>query len=157
MSRRTATTAVVGAAVLLGACAGGGGMAGETVTASPVVTTVTSTNTVANTSTVAGVASPATVTVTATPSEEPAAGACEPSMFSAEFTEPVVLFCDGQWVRAGQAQTDWVQLYRYVDDRWEEHTHDGRSELTGYTCYEESRLRANGAPEELLGQALLCE
>ena len=155
MSRRIAAAAVAGSAALLGACAGGGGATGETVTASPVVTTVTSTSTSANT--VAGASQPATVTVTATSSGEPAGNVCDPAQFYTDFTEPVVLFCDGQWARAGQKQTDHVLLFRHTGDLWQEYGTHGEMEGSGYGCYDEARLRADGAPEELVGQALLCQ
>ncbi len=117
---------------------------------------------------VAGAPEPATVTVTvtATPSTETvtpvtttasAADACDPANFLADFTEPVVMFCDGAWARAGQAQTDHVLLYRHAEDRWRQHPHDSRAGQSGYFCYDEATLREEGAPEELIAEVLLCD
>lgn len=86
-------------------------------------------------------------------------GGCSPADFLEEtpFTDPVVLFCDGQWARAGQAQTDHVLIFRFIQDTWQTHRSDGESPLTGYQCYEEEILRAAQAPEELIDQVLICD
>ncbi|QGU05820.1 hypothetical protein [Corynebacterium comes] len=144
-----------GAALILSACTDGNGEDGVTTTAPPPETV---TVTVAPTA-------PATVTTTttttaATPpaatSTPPLAGGCGSTNFLSEFTEPVVLFCDGSWARAGQAQTDHVTLFRFGDGQWRAHPADGRSPVTEYLCYDEQTLRAAGAPEELVGQVSLC-
>lgn len=89
----------------------------------------------------------------------PALGGCSPEDFleDAPFTEPVVLFCDGEWARAGQAQTDHVLIFSFTQDTWQTHPSDGESLLTGYQCYEEGILRASEAPEELIDQVLICD
>ena len=137
----------VGAAALLGACAGDPGEGTQ------VTTTVTAP------------APPAgTVTTTLPPTSSPpsppppasTAGDCDRSEFLVDFTDPVVMFCDGAWARAGQAQTDHVLLFRFLEGEWRTHPADGRSPVTEYQCYDEDRLRAAGAPEELIGQVSLC-
>ncbi|MDR7330084.1 hypothetical protein [Corynebacterium guangdongense] len=140
-SRRAAAVLASGAAVLLGACGGGA----QTPTTPTLTEAESSTLTV--TVSVTGPASPGTA---------PATDPCQPAAFVADFTEPVVLFCAGGWARAGQAQTDHVLLYRLEGERWRQHPHDGRSSATGYVCYDESILRAEGAPRELIDQVLLC-
>lgn len=100
---------------------------------------------------------PASAT-TATPPQTtaPTAGDCDRSEFLVDFTDPVVMYCDGSWARAGQAQTDHVLLFRFLEGEWRTHPADGRSPVTEYQCYDEDRLRAAGAPEELIGQVAVC-
>lgn len=152
-SRYAAAAMVGGAAMLLGACGGG------TLAPAPVTLTESSTLTVTvsdtgapNPGTAATPSSPLTAAPEATPETDP----CDPAEFLADFSEPVVMFCAGGWARAGQAQTDHVLLYRLEGDRWRQHPHDGRSSATGYFCYDEATLRAEGAPEALVDQVLLC-
>ncbi|RSZ61409.1 hypothetical protein EAH68_13140 [Corynebacterium hylobatis] len=150
----------LGAALFLGACAADGdsaaGTVTETMTVTPGITTPTTTTATPATDT----NSPTLVTTTTqvTPPTMPDRfGGCEPAFFLDEFTSPVVLFCDGAWARAGQAQTDHVLVFRYRDGRWLSHPHDGRDVFTQYPCYDEEKLRATGAPEELISQVSLCE
>lgn len=108
-----------------------------------------------------GGAEETTVTITTTATQTtatqvPTVGDCEASEFRNDFTDPVVMFCDGAWARAGQAQTDNVLLFRYREGQWLTHPHDGRSEITEYVCYDEDRLRAADAPEELISQVSIC-
>lgn len=131
----------LGTALFLGACAQEGDSAAETVTETTTVTTT-----------------PVTTTTQVTPPTTPdRLGSCESAFFLDEFTSPVVLFCDGAWARAGQAQTDHVLVFRHRDGRWLTHPHDGRDAFTQYSCYDEENLRTAGAPEELIGQVSLCE
>ena len=142
----------VGAAALLGACAndpGEGTQVTTTVTA-PAPSTVTATTTLPPTQ----AAQPTTATTTAAPA--PTVGDCDRSEFLVDFTDPVVMFCDGSWARAGQAQTDHVLLFRFAEGQWLTHPPDGTSPVTEYPCYDEAALREAGAPEELIGQVSLC-
>lgn len=156
---------MAGATVLLGACADGAGEETVTVTATVTVTeaateasatptTVTVTPTTGTPASGPVTTTPPTVT---TASTTPVVPRCDPSNFLADFTEPGVLFCDEAWARAGQAQSDHVLVFRYRDGRWRQYQHDGSSDVTGYICYDEGRMRAEGAPEELIAQVLLCE
>lgn len=142
----------VGAAALLGACANDpeeGAQVTTTVTA-PAPSTVTVTTTLPSTQPSSATAATPPQTTAAT------AGDCDRSEFLVDFTDPVVMFCDGAWARAGQAQTDHVLLFRFLEGEWRTHPADGRSPVTEYQCYDEDRLRAADAPEELIGQVSLC-
>lgn len=154
--RHLVSLLAIGTTAFLGACAEDSGGAD--------VTTATITTTAATETTVTVTASPTpTTTTTATQTTQttqttslPTAGDCEGSGFQNDFTDPVVMFCDGAWARAGQAQTDHVLLFRFREGQWREHPHDGRSEITEYICYDEDRLRAVDAPEELISQVSIC-
>lgn len=142
----------VAAAAFLGGCAGdpGEGTQVTTTVTAPEPPAVTVTTTLQPTQ-------PASAT-TATPPQTtaPTAGDCDRSEFLVDFTDPVVMYCDGSWARAGQAQTDHVLLFRFLEGEWRTHPADGRSPVTEYQCYDEDRLRAAGAPEDLIGQVAVC-
>ncbi|NLF91031.1 MAG: hypothetical protein GX570_06760 [Corynebacterium marinum] len=142
----------VAAAAFLGACAGdpGEGTQVTTTVTAPAPPAVTVTTTLPPTQ--------STSATTATPPQTtaPTAGDCDRSEFLVDFTDPVVMYCDGSWARAGQAQTDHVLLFRFLEGEWRTHPADGRSPVTEYQCYDEDRLRAAGAPEELIGQVAVC-
>ncbi|MCS5480066.1 hypothetical protein NYP18_10410 [Corynebacterium sp. YIM 101645] len=151
----------LGAALFLSACTDDGdsaaGTVTETMTVTPGATMPTTTATTTGTPD-PGTPTLATTTTQVTPPTTPdRPGSCEPDFFLDEFTSPVVMFCDGAWARAGQAQTDHVLVFHYRDGRWLSHPHDGRDVFTQYPCYDEENLRATGAPEELISQVSLCE
>lgn len=85
-----------------------------------------------------------------------AGGSCEESAFLSVFDAPVVLFCDGAWAEAGQRQTDAILLFQFQDGGWQIRQAHGNSWPSNYPCHDEATLRAEGAPEELIGQTLLC-
>lgn len=158
----------VGAALILSACADGTGADDGTESATTTTTTTPTTTptppppvspapTTTATATSTATSTPIATATTTTATTVPTADDCDPSEFRSEFTDPVVLFCDGSWARAGQAQTDHVMLFRSRDGQWQAHPHDGRSEITEYICYDEDKLRDADAPEELISQVLLCQ
>lgn len=148
----------LGATLFLGACAADGDSAAETVTETMTVTPGTTSPPTTTTTQDPGSPTLATTTTQVTPPSTPdRLGSCDPAFFLDEFTSPGVLFCDGVWARAGQDQTDHVLVFHYRDGRWLSHPHDGRSAFTQYPCYDEETLRSSEAPEELIGQVLLCE
>lgn len=130
------TAVVISAAMLLSGCAA------STDSVSP-----TSTDT-----TLLSVAPAADTTTTTVP-----AGSCEESAFLNVFDAPVVLFCDGAWAEAGQQQTDAILLFQFRDGGWQIRQADGTVWPSNYPCHNEAALRADGAPEELIGQTLLCD
>lgn len=129
------TAIVISAAMLLSGCAASADVGALTVTD----TTPLSVSPVANT----------TTTVVS--------GSCEESAFLNVFDAPVVLFCDGAWAESGQAQTDAILLFQFRDGGWQIRQADGTVWPSNYPCHDEAALRADGAPEELIGQTLLCD
>lgn len=110
----------------------------ETVTETPPTTTVTTTE-----------------TVTDTPVAAPVRADCSADAFRIDFTEPVVMFCDGAWARAGQDQTDHLIIYRAAEGRWRAYEPHGMT-YTGFPCYDEATVTADGAPAGLIRQLTLC-
>lgn len=68
----------------------------------------------------------------------------------------VMMYCDGSWMRAGQAATDHVRNFSWTGETWVEYVADGRSESTGYPCYSWDRLITDGVPEALRDQLTVC-
>lgn len=68
----------------------------------------------------------------------------------------VMMYCDGAWMRAGQAATDHVRNFCWTGETWVEYVADGRSEPTGYPCYSWDRLITDGVPEALRDQLTVC-
>lgn len=68
----------------------------------------------------------------------------------------VMMYCDGAWMRAGQAATDHVRNFSWTGETWVEYVADGRSEPTGYPCYSWDRLITDGVPEALRDQLTVC-
>lgn len=142
------------AALGLAACAGNGD-----TEPTPATTTVTATVSPLPDTTTTAVPPPTTgstrtVTTTQTPEDR-----CDPVAFQrsgAEFID-TVLYCDGEWARAGLSQSDYVELFTWSGDRWNAYEADGESPVTGYRCYDRDRLVENGAPAYVLENALLCE
>lgn len=151
-TRHLVSLLAIGTTVFLSACAEDSG--GVDVTTAPITTTAATETTVTVTASPTPTQTSA-ITTTQTTSL-PTVGDCEASEFQNDFTDPVVMFCDGAWARAGQAQTDHVLLFRFGEGQWRTHPHDGRSEITEYICYDEDRLRAADAPEELISQVSIC-
>lgn len=129
---------LLAAALLTGACAT------ESEPPPVEITTVVVTET----------ATPPTTTET-TPAPGPVQADCSADAFRTDFTEPVVMFCDGQWARAGQAQTDHLIVYRAVDGRWRAYEPHGTTS-TDYPCFDEATATADGVPAGLLQQLSLC-
>lgn len=68
-----------------------------------------------------------------------------------------ILYCDGQWLRGGQSQTDWVMYAFWDNGRWVEYGAHGRSEITEYPCFNLDQARSDGVPEEILGIMAECD
>lgn len=68
----------------------------------------------------------------------------------------VMMYCDGAWMRAGQAATDHVRNFCWTGETWVEYVADGRSEPTGYPCCSWDRLITDGVPEALRDQLTVC-
>ena len=82
---------------------------------------------------------------------------CGAEAFRGDFSEPVVMYCDGEWARAGQAFTDHLIVYRAEDGRWVHYEPHGRSAVTEYPCFDEAALLADGVPAELRGTLSVCQ
>lgn len=70
-------------------------------------------------------------------------------------TDPLQKYCDGQWLWAGQEQSDHLNLYHWTD-RWEYVKPDGKDNYASYDCYNRDRLTAAGTPKELIDQLNIC-
>lgn len=46
----------------------------------------------------------------------------------------MITYCDGAWMRAGQAQTDHLRNFTWADGVWVEYLPDGRTPVTGFPC-----------------------
>ncbi|HJD79178.1 MAG TPA: hypothetical protein K8V93_09240 [Corynebacterium pollutisoli] len=149
MTSLTRALPLLTTALLLGACAG------ESEPSPPETTTmqVTATETVTETPPTTTVTT--TETVTDTPVAAPVRADCSADAFRIDFTEPVVMFCDGAWARAGQAQTDHLIVYRAAAGQWRTYEPHGTT-YTGYPCFDEATVTADGAPAGLLQQLTLC-
>ncbi|MDY6050371.1 MAG: hypothetical protein SPI77_07480 [Corynebacterium sp.] len=110
------------------------------------------------------VATPTTSTVTETPSATPetqapavaTTGDCHDLAVLDHFAPASVMYCDGQWLHVGKLQTDRLGLFSWTGTQWSRYEHDGTT-LTGFGCYDRAGLVQAGAPEELIGDLLLCE
>ncbi|MGP6173868.1 hypothetical protein [Corynebacterium sp. A21] len=139
------TILLLATATLLTACTGAGtGTPTETVTVTegPGTSAATSTPTTPTTS------SPTDPFIECTP--EALARDIDPGL-------DTVLYCDGQWLRGGRWQTDWVIYAFWNNGRWVEYEAHGSSEVTEYPCFDLDRARADGAPEEILGMMAECD
>lgn len=91
----------------------------------------------------------------------PQAGSCEPGAFDAvvpgwpNFTGTRVGYCDGQWATAGANQTDWREAFHFEGGRWVRVEPAGTS-YTGFACYDNARLREQGAPQEVTSRLVGC-
>lgn len=90
------------------------------------------------------------------PSEEEKCTSMAEAQLS-QFRNPVVMYCDGSWLRAGEYRTDLVRLYTWADGGWQRYYTDGKTVVTNLSCYDRGTLEAQGAPAELLDQLLLCD
>lgn len=86
-----------------------------------------------------------------------AAGECEASALARDIDSnlDVVTHCDGQWLRGGRYQTEWVIYAYWEDDRWNEYASHGQS-FTGFPCHHLDRARTDGVPEEIVTEMLEC-
>lgn len=152
-----ASTRVAPLLVLLltvGACSSDGGTEPTPATTTEVTTETTTaveSVTVEVTTTTGVTPVPASTTALASAPD------CDAEAFRGDFTEPVVMYCDGEWARAGQAFTDHLIVYRAEDGRWVHYEPHGRSAVTEYPCFDEAALLADGVPAELRGTLSVCQ
>ncbi|QGU06516.1 hypothetical protein COCCU_02810 [Corynebacterium occultum] len=149
MKRFLPTITILATATLIAACTGNAEPDAVTVTvtaapesSTPQTTQVTITQTQSST----------TSSSTEPPTE------CTPEALSRDVDPGLdtVLYCDGQWLRGGRWQTDWVVYAYWESGRWNQYSSHGTSEVTGYPCYDLERARNDGAPEEILGMMAAC-
>lgn len=128
------------------------------VTPSETVTTAESASSTTTESVTVEVTTTADLTpVPATTTPLASAPDCEADAFRGDFSEPVVMFCDGEWARAGQAFTDHLIVYRATEGNWVHYEPHGRSAVTDYPCFDEDTLVADGVPDELRASLSLCQ
>lgn len=86
-----------------------------------------------------------------------ATGECEASALARDIDSnlDVVTHCDGQWLRGGRYQTDWVIYAHWDGDQWNEYAPHGQS-FTGFPCYHLDQARADGVSEEIVTEMLEC-
>lgn len=86
------------------------------------------------------------------PAPSPINGSCDISIIARDIAVPQmnrVLYCDGQWARVNQGQTDWLITVRWDGQRWFSPAYDGES-WAGMNsgCYTHEHMdRLGGAPE----------
>lgn len=170
MKRLIPTLTLPGAAVLLAACATtvdpGADTGADPVTATVTVTAAPETTT--RPQTPPDSASATTTPVQVSPTlEDPPESSSSPTQPPAECTadalardiDPAldsVLYCDGQWLRGGKWQTDWVVYAHWEGGRWHPYDPHGTTEMTGYPCHDLAQARADGAPAEILDMMTPC-
>lgn len=131
--------------------------AGDTEASETMPETVTVTDTATDTTT----PPPTTTSRTTSPTSTgtPGSGECSPEALARDIAPALdtVMYCDGQWLRGGKWQTDWVVYARWDNGRWVEYEEHGTSSATGFPCFHLDRARADGAPEEIVSEMLACE
>lgn len=109
--------------------------------------------------TVTGTTTVETATTATTIAEEstPDVGECDATALARDISSnlDVVTHCDGQWLRGGRYQTDWIIYAYWEDGRWNEYASHGQS-FTGFPCYHLDQARADGVSEEIVTEMLEC-
>ena len=92
-----------------------------------------------------------------------AKGACDASEFDAKVEDwpsplgTAVMYCDGEWARAGVNNSDYIVEFHFEDGEWEPLSADGRSSQTRHPCFAADKLREMGAPEDFIADLIKCE
>lgn len=99
----------------------------------------------------------ATETITTTEPVAATTGECDAAALARDINSnlDVVTHCDGQWLRGGRYQTDWVIYAYWEDGQWNEYASHGQS-FTGFPCYHLDRARTDGVSEEIVVEMLEC-
>lgn len=85
------------------------------------------------------------------PAAAPVNGSCDASVIARDIRVPemnTVMYCDGQWARVRQVQTDWWLVARWDGHHWFSPAYDGQS-WAGMSdgCYTYEHIdRLGGAP-----------
>ena len=95
------------------------------------------------------------------PQEETRAlGSCDSAAIEAAeggwSSHAIVTYCDGEWARAATYATDDMRGFHFVDGTWKQVEAHGNQVISGYPCYDDDRLRAEGAPEDFIQQMTKC-
>lgn len=72
------------------------------------------------------------------------------------FYRPVQIYCDANWLYAGDEGTSFHTLYQWSGDTWAAIEKDGRSYPSNYPCFSEEKLSKAGVPKEIVEDLLMC-
>ncbi|MDK4271072.1 hypothetical protein QPX13_03700 [Corynebacterium accolens] len=72
------------------------------------------------------------------------------------FYRPVQIYCDANWLFAGDEGTSFHTLYQWSGDTWAAIEKDGRSYPSNYPCFSEEKLSKAGVPKEIVEDLLTC-
>lgn len=72
------------------------------------------------------------------------------------FYRPVQIYCDANWLFAGDEGTSFHTLYQWSGDTWAAIEKDGRSYPSGYPCFKKEKLSKAGVPKEIVEDLLTC-
>jgi len=72
------------------------------------------------------------------------------------FYRPVQIYCDANWLFAGDEGTSFHTLYQWSGDTWVAIEKDGRSYPSNYPCFSEEKLSKTGVPKEIVEDLLTC-
>lgn len=102
-------------------------------------------------------AEPSTATATATVLADTSERCAPDTVATAGPASPVtVIYCDGEWAKAGRPQTDHSWILRWQNGGWTQVQPSGEN-ATGFPCYDKAALQQQGIPEELLAKTITCE
>lgn len=73
-----------------------------------------------------------------------------------DFYRPVQIYCDANWLFAGDEGTSFHTLYQWSEDTWVAIEKDGRSYPSNYPCFSEDKLSKAGVPKEIVEDLLTC-
>ncbi|MDK4309932.1 hypothetical protein [Corynebacterium accolens] len=72
------------------------------------------------------------------------------------FYRPVQIYCDANWLFAGDEGTSFHTLYQWSGNTWVAIEKDGRSYPSNYPCFSEEKLSKAGVPKEIVEDLLTC-
>lgn len=73
------------------------------------------------------------------------------------YTSPAQLYCDGNWMYAGDYPSDHQSLYYWTEAGWKSYDTDGTTGIADYPCYKPTSLKAHGIPDRLTSMLTVCE
>ncbi|MEJ4099258.1 LppP/LprE family lipoprotein [Corynebacterium mastitidis] len=88
--------------------------------------------------------------------EEDIAERCERGYWPGGFRNPALLYCDGDWMRVGEKQTDDLVVYQWVNGDWQEYEPHGKT-ATGFDCFNSADMRQDGVPTVLRTDIATCD
>lgn len=94
--------------------------------------------------------------------ETQAKGSCDPSAFAeaanvqSSQIQIVVMYCDGTWATAGEYGTSNAGHFHFADDQWSVIPSEGQTAETRFQCFDHTKLREQGAPDDFLTNVIPC-